>query len=78
MTMWPSSDIQKFKRVIHHPMQRAEWTGEETLDEKMDRLNIGLGGSLSVDMNTAAVKASGSFLYITETNNSSKTYVILI
>ena len=67
MTLWPSSDIQKSTRVIHHPTQRAEWTGEETLYEKMDKLNIGVGGSLTVDMNTAAVKASGSFRYITET-----------
>ena len=67
MTMWSSSDIQSSTNVSHHPWQRVEWTGEETLHEKMDRLNIGIGGSLTVDMNTAAVKASGSFRYITET-----------
>ena len=67
MTMWSSSDIQSSTNVIHHPRQWVEWTGEETLYEKMDRLNIGIGGSLTVDMNTAAVKASGSFRYITET-----------
>ena len=67
MTMWSSSDIKSSTNVIHHPRQWVEWTGEETLYEKMDRLNIGIGGSLTVDMNTAAVKASGSFRYITET-----------
>ena len=67
MTMWSSSDIKSSMTVMHHPRQRVEWTGEETLYDKMDRLNINLSGSLSVDINTAAVKGSGSFRYITET-----------
>ena len=66
MTLWSSKDIEASKTVVHHPNERMKWTGEQTWNEKVDKLNIHVGGSLSVDLNTAKVKAKGSFSYITE------------
>ena len=78
MTMWSSADINNSKKLIQHPVQRMQWTGEETLYEKMDKLYIDLEGSLAVDMSTAAVKASGSFRYITETRVRHSVYIFII
>ena len=61
MTLWSLKDIEASTTVVHHPNERMEWTGEQTWNEKVDKLNINVGGSLSVDLNTAKVKADGSF-----------------
>ena len=58
--------MMMYKQVIHHPDQQMVWTAEETMEKKMEKFHINLGGSLSVDMNTAAVKGAGSFNYLTE------------
>ena len=66
MTLWSENDVQKHKAVIHHPVQRTEWTSSQTITEKMNMMGIEVGGSLSVDLQTSKVKAAGSFKYLTE------------
>ena len=66
MTLWTESDVKRHKAVIHHPVQRTEWTSSQTITEKMNMMGIEVGGSLSVDLQTSKVKAAGSFKYLTE------------
>ena len=64
MKLWTSEEINKYKETIFHPKQFSKWTSEQSLREKEELFGLHLGGSLSVDLNTAAVKAKGSFDYI--------------
>ena len=66
MTLWSTEDIQNSITVIHHPYQDMFWTSEESMDEKMEKFKIEVGGSLGVSLKSAAIKAEGSFKYLTE------------
>ena len=66
MKLWSSADINKYRDIIFHPRVRSKWTSEQTLDEKLDTFFIHIGGGLKVDLSTAAVKAKGSFDYLSD------------
>ena len=66
MKLWSSRDIEAHKDVIYHPVQNSKWTSVQTLEEKKELFGIGVAGSLKVTMGVTAIKAGGSFDYLSE------------
>ena len=53
-----------FTKTIFHPRQETKWTSYQTLDEKLDMLQIDIAGSVSIDLKSSKLVASGSFHYL--------------
>ena len=64
MVLWDNETINDVKDTIHHPSAKAFWTSPQTRKDKLDTLDIGLTGSVSVLLAMGPIKASGSFKYL--------------
>ena len=73
LALWTDETVEQYKKTIKHPVQRTLWTSSQSHKEKMEMLNIDISGSIEVDIGTGKkITASGSFLYLDETDVSIK------
>ena len=71
LALWTDETVEKYKKIIKHPVQRTLWTNSQSHKEKMEMLNIDISGSIEVDIGTGKkITATGSFLYLDETDVS--------
>ena len=65
--MWSSKIVKENTKTIFHPIQKTQWTGAQSTEEKMELLHIDLEGSISVDIAAGKkLNARGSFQYLEE------------
>ena len=78
LTLWKEEDIKNYTKTIFHPRQQTQWTNEQTLDEKLNMLQIDISGSISLDIKASMLSASGSFHYLDKKQVLSKLLIILL
>ena len=66
LSLWKEEDVASYTKTIFHPRQETKWTSYQTLDEKLDMLQIDIAGSVTIDIKTDKLVAAGSFHYLDE------------
>ena len=65
LSILPSQQIKDNINVIHHPIQKTLWTNHLKFYERLELLNIDIGGSVTVDLEAGKkLTAGGSFQYL--------------
>ena len=43
--LWRSDVVEQFRKTVHHPYQKTQWTSGQTRNEKYKLLDIEIGGN---------------------------------